>query len=63
MRKFLGIMFIAVFALSFVAGVLQSSAKAGIPCTAACINGQLRVCCYNAQHVYTCTWKGRCIID
>lgn len=63
MRKLKGILVIAVFALSVAIGVLTAPAKAALPCTAACINGQLRVCCYNAQGVYQCTWRGSCFFD
>ena len=63
MRKLKGILVVIAFALSFALGALLAPAKADIPCTAACINGQLRVCCYNVQHVYTCTWRGRCLFD
>lgn len=63
MRKMLLIAASAVFVGSFLIGALATPANATLPCTAACIGGQLRVCCYNAQHVYTCTWKGACIGD
>jgi len=62
-RKLLSLVLVLVFVLAFVAGALHSDAKASLPCTAACIKGQLRVCCYNAQHVYTCNWLGPCIAD
>jgi hypothetical protein len=63
MRKTLAIVAVVVFAGSFLAGFFAAPASASLPCTAACIGGQLRVCCYNAQKVYTCTWKGACIGD
>jgi hypothetical protein len=63
MRKLLSLIFVVLLVLGFVVGALQSTASASLPCTAACINGQLRVCCYNAQHVYTCNWLGPCFGD
>ena len=63
MRKTIAILALVVFVCSFMAGFMAPKASAALPCTAACINGQLRVCCYNAQGVYTCTWRGRCIAD
>jgi len=63
MRKLKGILVLAAFALSFAVGAMVAPAKADLPCTAACINGHLRVCCYNTQGVYTCTTKGRCLFD
>ena len=60
MRKILLIAVMIVFVGSFLVGVLTPPAQASIACTAACINGQLRVCCYNAQHVYTCNNVGPC---
>ena len=63
MRKKLAILLVCLFALTFAMGALVSTAQAKLPCTAACINGMLRVCCYNAQGVYTCNWRGPCFID
>jgi hypothetical protein len=63
MRKTIAILALVVFVCSFMAGFMAPKADAALPCTAACIHGNLRVCCYNAQGVYTCTNRGHCIID
>jgi hypothetical protein len=63
MRKTVSLVVAVVFLGSFLVGLMAPRAEASLPCTAACIGGQLRVCCYNAQHVYTCTWRGACIAD
>ena len=63
MRKLLSLILVVLFVLGFVVGALQSTANASLPCTAACINGQLQVCCYNAQNRYVCNWVGPCFGD
>ena len=56
MRKLSGILLLAIFVFSFVAGIMISSAEATPPCTAACINGQLRVCCFVPGQGFKCNF-------
>lgn len=60
MRKLLSWLFLLVFVASFAVGIMASKAEASIPCTAGCINGQLRVCCYDASGHYGCKFVGPC---
>ena len=59
MRKLTSIILLGVFVLSFAIGVFVSTAKADV-CTAACINGKLRVCCFVPGHGYQCNNVGTC---
>jgi hypothetical protein len=60
MKKFLTVLILGLFVMTFAVGFHTTDVQASDPCIGTCLNGTWLICCPDGSGGWDCYWGGPC---